>query len=96
MEASIDASNVRACFGEDAPKSDDRSPVFAVPGNTLPMGLAVAEFDPGGLGGSVAAQRYNRRLRRPRGQRNGESLTGAALEGSRCEGAQRRRDGNGH
>jgi hypothetical protein len=46
------------------------------------MGLAVAEFDPGGLGGSVvAAQRYNQRLRRPRGQRNGESLTGAALEG---------------
>jgi acetyl esterase/lipase len=46
MSASIEASNIRAYFGDDASNYDDRSPASAVGGSTLPVGLTVAEFDP--------------------------------------------------
>jgi acetyl esterase/lipase len=46
MEASVEASNIRAYFGDDASEYDDRSPLSAVPESTLPVGLAIAEFDP--------------------------------------------------
>ena len=46
MDASIAAANIRAYFGDDASKYEDRSPLTAVAGSALPVGLTVAEFDP--------------------------------------------------
>jgi acetyl esterase/lipase len=46
MDASIAAANIRAYFGDDASKYDDRSPLTAVAGSALPVALTVAEFDP--------------------------------------------------
>ncbi len=46
MDASVAAPNIRAYFGDDASKYEDRSPLTAVAGSALPVGLTVAEFDP--------------------------------------------------
>ncbi|SEE28130.1 alpha/beta hydrolase fold [Rhizobiales bacterium GAS191] len=46
MDVSIAAANIRAYFGDDASKYDDRSPLTAAAGSALPVGLTVAEFDP--------------------------------------------------
>jgi len=49
MDASIAGPNLRAYFGDDASKYNDRSPLTAVAGSALPIGLTVAEFDPPNL-----------------------------------------------
>jgi hypothetical protein len=46
MTAAIEAPNIRAYFGEDASRYEDRSPACAVAQSALPVGLTVAEFDP--------------------------------------------------
>jgi acetyl esterase/lipase len=46
MDPSLDAANLRAYFGDDASKYDNRSPIVSIPGTILPVGLTVAEFDP--------------------------------------------------
>jgi arylformamidase len=46
MSASIEASNLRAYFGNDASQYDDRSPACAVADSALPVGLTIAQFDP--------------------------------------------------
>jgi acetyl esterase/lipase len=55
MDASVAAPNIRAYFGDDASKYEDRSPLTAVAGSALPVGLTVAEFDPGYLASQTMA-----------------------------------------
>jgi acetyl esterase/lipase len=46
MSGSIEAANIRAYFGDDASRYDDRSPARAAAHCVLPVALTVAEFDP--------------------------------------------------
>jgi len=55
MDVSIAAANIRAYFGDDPSKYDDRSPLTAAAGSALPVGLTVAEFDPQFLALQTAA-----------------------------------------
>jgi triacylglycerol lipase len=46
MSGSIEAANIRAYFGDDASRYDDRSPARVAAQCPLPVALTVAEFDP--------------------------------------------------
>jgi acetyl esterase/lipase len=46
MSGSIEATNIRAYFGDDASLYDDRSPARAAAHCALPVGLTISEFDP--------------------------------------------------